>query len=395
MTIIKKNILIIFIILGAAIFVAGAFYLPVPSHLDFQVLYFTDLGFVNGIDIYDHSAQVEMIASLRGVTSDQVFVLPFPYPPWYVLSTFFLAWIPQDIASRIWFELNFVMLMLSVWLLTDGWNAKLRLASFLATIIYIPVVGSLYVGQYNFPVFLGSALLVYALRKENVTLTTIAFSLLTFKPHLGGPLALIMLLFLITYRTEFAKQAVKAILFTALFLFVTGFIADSAWPLNYVKALVGFQSIPSDVGCFICASMPIAIYHLFTGQMAMTPGFIIGGVSFLLLFIILYSFRRDILLSPIQLFSASILIILLSAPYIFNYDYLLLLVPIFLLAESDHKLKWIWMTLAYLFPQALIAFLGRDANLLLPLTALFVLIILALQPRIEKREEVAFVLQKG
>src|SRR5688572_6989753 len=273
MKISQKNILIIFVILAIGIFVAGAFYLPVPSNLDFQVLYFADLTFINGIDIYDHSAQIEMFASLWNVPTETIFVLPFPYPPWYVLSTFFLAWLPQVIAVRIWFELNFIMLILSVWLLTDGWIAKLRLASFLASIIYIPVVGSLYVGQYNFPVFLGSALLIYSIRHEKAILTAVAFSLLTFKPHLGGPLALIMFIFLVFYRTEFAKQAVKAILFAAVFLFAIGFIADSAWPLNYVKALVGFQTIPSDVGCFICASMPIAIYHLFTGQMAMAPGF--------------------------------------------------------------------------------------------------------------------------
>lgn len=380
------NRYIVFVLFVIGLLIAGAFYIPVPANLDFQVLYFSNLSFIHGIDIYNHTAQVEMIATLRGVRPDDVFILPFPYPPWYVLSTFFLAWLPQEIAARIWFELNFLMLMLSTWLLTDGWNVRLRLVSFLVAILYIPVLGSLYVGQYNFPVLLGSALFIYALKKENVILTTLAFVLLTFKPHLGVPLAGIMFIHLIIHRTEFTKRVVKAILLTVALLFVISFIADSVWVVNYVKAIIGYQAIPSDVGCFICTSLPVTIYYFLTGQMALPPAFLIGGLLFVFTFIVLYVFRRDILSSPIKLFVSSILIIFLSAPYIFNYDYVLLLVPIFSLIASSLKWKWVWATLAYLSPQLLIALLGRGSNLFLPFTALLMLIIILFHPKISLGE---------
>lgn len=82
----------VFLLLLSAFCLLIAFLpLPLPPYLDFQVLYHADLGLLQGIPLYDRAGQAEMIANLAGVTPDHVFVLPFPYPPWYALSTIFLA----------------------------------------------------------------------------------------------------------------------------------------------------------------------------------------------------------------------------------------------------------------------------------------------------------------
>jgi hypothetical protein len=384
----KKSSTIILLILAIGVFVAGAIYLPIPANLDFQVLYFTNQSFINGIDIYNHSAQVEFFASLWNIPTEDVFVLPFPYPPWYVLTTFYLAWLPETIASRVWFEINIIMLIASTWLLTNDWKPKPRLFSFFVSMLYIPTIGSLYVGQYNFPLLLGGALFIYATQKESVKLTALAFALLTFKPHIGIPLAMIMFIFLLLQSTPFAKRTIKSIVWVALFLFAISFLADSAWLLNYIRSLIHFQTFPSDTGCEICASMPLAIYYLLTGQLQMASTFTIAGILFLVLFFITFIFRKDLFTSPIHLFSISLLIIFLSLPYILNYDYTLILIPIFTLAASPLKWKWLWVTLAYTAPQLLIASLGRNASFFLPLTALLLWIIfIAFQPILSTNKE--------
>ena len=142
------------------------------------------------------------------------------------LVTLFLAWPPVEIAARLWFGLNLSMLLASAWLLTDNWKPTPRLASFLIAIIFIPVIGSLYVGQFIFPVLLGASLMTFALRRENVPLTALAAALLTFKPHLGGPLAAAALIYLFLRRDDFSRRAIRAILVTAVSLFAVGFLGS-------------------------------------------------------------------------------------------------------------------------------------------------------------------------
>lgn len=347
--------------------------LPIPPYLDFQVLYHADLGLTQGIALYDRVGQAEMIARLAGVTPEQVFVLPFPYPPWYALSTLFLAWPPVEAAARLWFALNLSMLLISVWLLTDGWKPAPRLTSFLAAIVFIPVIGSLYVGQFIFPVLLGASLMTFALRREDIFLTALAAALLTFKPHLGGPLAAAVLIYLFLRRDDFSRRARTAILVTAVFLFAIGFLADPAWPVNYLHSLLGFRDVPGVSSCGLCASLPVGLVALLTGQTDIGPALPLGVALFVILFGALIRFRREMFRTPASLVAASVLVTLLADPYLLNYDFALLLVPLFIFASSVRRVDWPWLALAYLLPSLLLGLFGRGGNLYLSIPALLLL----------------------
>jgi len=186
---------------------AIAIYLPIPldPFLDFQVLYRADQGILRGVALYDQTAQAEMIADDLGVSVDRVFVLPFPYPPWFALATLPLALLPVEVAVRAWFLLNIAMLLASVWLITDGWTSRRRLYSFIAAPLFFPIFGALIVGQYVFPTILGMAMLVYALRKQNVSLIALGMALVTFKPHVGMFVALAAAAHLLFRRDEFGR----------------------------------------------------------------------------------------------------------------------------------------------------------------------------------------------
>src|SRR5512139_1055867 len=169
------------------IILAIAVYLPIPldPYLDFQVLHRADSGILHGIPLYDQAAQAQRVADELGVSVDKVLVLPFPYPPWYAVFTLPLALLSIQVAVRMWFLLNIAMLLASVWLLTDGWEPRKRLYSFIAAFLFLPIFGALIVGQYVFPTILGMALIVYALKHKNIGLIALGMALITFKPHIG------------------------------------------------------------------------------------------------------------------------------------------------------------------------------------------------------------------
>ncbi len=342
------KIFVIFICGLIFLFALALLPISIPPYLDFQVIYHADVGLLRGIPIYDHDAQVNMIAQFAKVPVEQVFVVPFPYPPWYALSTLWVALLPIDIAARIWFGFNLIMLFASTWLLTDGWPAARRLFSFVFSIAFLPVLGGLFVGQYSFPVLLGAALLTYAIRREHIILAAIASTLLTFKPHLGGLILLIALVYLWLRKDAFGRRSLVAILLAGTILFAIGFLASPRWPLEYFHSLNDFRNFGDVAQCHICNSAPMAVAGVLGGGLGQAVWFSVG---FLILLTGWLVWRwHQLSLDPNRLIGAAVIVTLLASPYLQNYDYLLLIVPLFILAEYASLLNWFYLGLAYLIP---------------------------------------------
>src|SRR5215216_7783821 len=211
----KRNLFFfsLFIVI-AVVMVAIALYMPssLPAHSDFSAIYNTDLALVHRVPIYDLEDVEALAVQYAGIPPEKFFLARFPYPPWYALSTFYLGWMPAKAAAILWFELNLVMLFLSVWLLTDGWPGRWRLIAFPLALFFFPVLGALAVGQYDFPVLLGTSLLIYSLRKENIPLTVLGIVLLTFKPHVGALLLLFVLGWLIVNKSGFGRRVIRLLI---------------------------------------------------------------------------------------------------------------------------------------------------------------------------------------
>lgn len=333
--------------------------LPIPAYLDFQIIFHADLGLLRGIPVYDRGGQVNMIAQLANVSPDQVYVVPFPYPPWYALVTLWLALLPIDAAARTWFGLNLIMLGASLWLLTDGVPLAKRLLLAVAAILFVPVLGSLLVGQYVFPVLLGSSLMNHALRKHNAVLVALSAALLTFKPHLGLVVLLIGIAYLVLDRTRPARRALAAVAGMGAILFVVGFAASPAWPLAYFRSLTGFESVSQ---CHQCASLSMLAAGAFGGGFAQAT--IISAVLLAHAVLWLVWAWRWLEQEPRRLIAAAVLVTLLVSPYLQNYDYVLLLVPLLVLATEKGEVEWAWLALAYLVPVvglSLYGYVGGEA----------------------------------
>ena len=373
----KRNLLVpLSILLFVIILFSVALYVPnsLPAHSDFSAIYNTDLALVHRVPIYDLEKVEALAVQYAEIPPEKFFLARFPYPPWYALSTFYLGLMPAKTAATLWFELNLVMLFLSVWLLTDGWPGRWRLIAFPLALFFFPVLGALSVGQYDFPVLLGTSLLIYSLRKENVPLTVAGMVLLTFKPHVGALILLAGLGWLIYHRSDFGKRLIRPLPAAAAVLFLVGFLADPSWIISYPRLLLNYQSEGNVSNCSECASVPVSLSRwFFDGSLANALWI---AIVLLLAFGLMLYFLRTFLKAHEFLLNAALLITLLASPYLYNYDFLLLLVPFAELARRGTLAEKIIVFVCYLVPTYALLFYGREGNLSLLIVSLLLLILL-------------------
>jgi hypothetical protein len=194
-------------------------------------------------------------------------------------------------------------------------------------------------------------------------LTALGALLLTFKPHIGALILLSALIYLIVRGDNFGRRALRCILMAGVLLFIIGFIADPAWPVNYPNMLLNYQNEGNVTACSECASLPVWLSRwLFDGSL--TKAAVIAG-GLLVVFILLFSSIRVALLkSPALLLTSALVVTLLVSPYLYNYDFTLLLVPFAVLINSNRDFLYhIVVIICYLVPTFAIAFLGRSGNI--------------------------------
>jgi hypothetical protein len=373
----KRYLLIVFIILAiAAAMVLIALNIPnvLPVNSDFSALYNTDLALVHHIPIYDLEKVEALAVQYAGIPAEDFFLARFPYPPWYALSTFYLGWMTARAAGTLWFELNLLMLFLSVWLLTDGWQGRPRLIAFPLALFFLPVLGALSVGQYDFPVLLGTSLLIYSLRRENVGLTVLGMLLLTFKPHLGLLILLAALGWLIYRGGSFGRRVMRPLIIVGVILFAAGFITDPAWVVSYPKMLLGYQNEGNVSACSECASLPVWISRwFFDGSLTTAAGI---AIVLLILFIAAFVLTRSLWKPHELLLSAALLVTLLVSPYLYNYDFLMLLVPFAVLVHKSNLVGKIIVLVCYLVPTFALILYGRNGNVVLIVVSMILTVLL-------------------
>ena len=360
----RKTIFLLISFLLIVILFAVAIYVPnsLPVGSDFSALYYADLALVNGVHVYDIPNMEALASSTTEIPEENFFMPRFPYPPWYMLSTFYLGLMSMQSAGALWFELNLVMLFLSVWFLTDSWNGRLRLIAFPLALFFLPVLGALSVGQYDFPALLGTSLLIYSLRKENVALTALGAVLLTFKPHVGALILLSVLGWLIVSRNNFGRRALRSIIMSGIGLSMISLIADPLWFVNYPKMLLGYQDEGNVSSCSECSSVPMWISRwLFDGSLKQAG--VIATVLLIVLAVLFWIIRKSLIGSPELLITSTLLTTLLVSPYLYNYDFILLLIPFAVLVNMHGIALKIIVALSYLIPTFSIIMYRREGNI--------------------------------
>jgi glycosyl transferase family 87 len=379
----NRNLLIgLSIVILIALMFVIAIYVPtsIPSNEDFSGMYYADLALVHGVQIYDlPTMRVLAQVATPNVPADKFYMPPFLYPPWFTLSTFYLGWMTVDAAAVLWFEINLILLFLSIWFLTDGWSERARLIAFPLGLIFLPVIGSLTVGQFVFPVLLGVSILIYALRRENVALTTLGVVLTTFKPHLGALILLSVLGWLIANRSNFGRRSLRAIIVTGIVLVLISFSADPHWLIRYPSLLLG---ISSNYGqsqnaslCVKCANLPVLLSRwIFAGSLSKAA--LIALALFAVLVVLFFWVRSSLMKDPILLLNVTLIVTLIISPYLFNYDFIMLLIPIAVLWCESNLTQKIILGACYFVPTLALGILGRAGNITLLIATLIIAVLL-------------------
>ncbi len=364
----KRSILLLAVTCAVLVMAGIAIYLPapwLPTNSDFSAMYNTDLALVNGIPIYDLAAVRAFAQPRSGIPDEAFFLARFPYPAWYALSTFYLGFLSSASAATLWFEMNLIMLFLSIWLLTDGWAGRTRLLLFPAAFLFLPVLGALTVGQYDFPVLLGTSLLSYGLKKEKIPVVVLGAMLVTFKPHIGVLIFLFLLIWLFVQENNFGTRSLKYIVLVLCGLIVSGFLADSQWVSRYAAMLLGYQNEGNVTSCSECISLPMLISRGFFDGSLRTA--IVISIVLLILLAVFYYLQRSVFMKPVGIFmTAAVFATVLVSPYFYNYDFILLLIPFaFLLEQTRSWWVRIILGLCYLAPYLALGVYGRNGNVVL------------------------------
>jgi hypothetical protein len=262
------------------------------------------------------------------------------------------------------------MLLAAIWLLTDGWQPRKRLYSFIVAFLFLPVFGALIVGQYVFPTILGMALIVYALKHRHVGLSALGMALSTFKPHIGIFILLAVLVHLLLRRDEFGRRAFWWTALTGVFLFLIGFIADRAWPITYFQSLFNFKNVSE---CEICVSLPLTVGRFFgLGFDQSAP---VAGILLIALIGLFIGTRHR--LGDEASVAFFVCVPLLVNPYLLNYDFSFALVPLFYLAGSARsKWDWLWIALVFILPWVGLLLFERAGNSVLLVSTLIMISII-------------------
>jgi hypothetical protein len=171
----------------------------------------------------------------------------------------------------------------------------------------------------------------------------------------------------------------RPLVVTGVTLFTSGFLADPAWIISYPKMLLGYQGEGNVSTCSECASLPVWISRwLFDGSLSNAMKI---AVLLLIVSAVLFYLTRSTWRSHEYLLSAALLTTTLVSPYLYNYDFLLLLVPFAVLSRNSSMLQKVLIALFYLVPTVMLLTFGRSGNISLIVASSILLLMLYMQAK--------------
>jgi hypothetical protein len=307
------------------------FDVEVPAHLDFGQLHQSVVSLANGERLYQ-LAEVEIARLSTQATLDAA--LPFPGPPWYVAIAYPLHLLSAQTAAKVWLALSLTILYGAIQLTAPQLSPRSRALAFILAIISAPVQGHLIVGQFTLPALLGVALTLSGIRQGSSSASTLGLALSTCRPHLGLPFAAATVAGLLITDTKYGVKVATRLLLVMALLVAISLAVDPHSISRYPEYLRLLNSFPSNQICDTCSSVPILAERLCTlSHDVWEVRFLLSAAVGLPLVGLLYLTRP----SPDYLIAGAVCAVMLSAPYIRNYDFVLLLVPFCVVAT--HMLK--------------------------------------------------------
>lgn len=294
---------------------------PFPAHLlktDFQVYWSASHLLAQGENFSDPSRLLAVQQQLSG-WDDTENVLVTWNPPWLLVWLIPLTFIPFDRASWLWFLINLTFLFTSTTLLWSLYarTPKIRRKSWLGitlAMLFVPTITTLLVGQITTLVLLGMAGFLYFEQRNSFVTAGLFLSLASIKPHLIYVILPTILLSALIYKQwrtiigfllPIISGTVVAFLLRPTFLAEYTLLMGSGKVLKYTP-----PTLSSTISTWLD-----------------WPWFKWIGIGILLLFLIGWWFYwRGI--KWMDLTAVSLLISVVTAPYGWSFDVIILLIPL-------------------------------------------------------------------
>lgn len=313
-----------------------------------------------------------LLDTMRSMLAELEFSVMWNYPPFFHFAIFWLALLPYVPAYMMWCALTFLPLALLMWRLAPRSETLWLLAAFPGTFT------NLAYGQNGFlsAAFLGGGLCLVARRP---VVAGILFGLLTFKPHLG----ILIPLGLICARqwTAFASAAATTAIVSAASLAVFGM---EPW-IAFLDNLAGAVGSMSE-GLFPLQKMPTLYATLVLLDVDKTVAIVGHGILAALIVppVAWVWWKRGPTPAGAALLVTATLFL---SPYLYEYDLMVLAVPIGLLAWQGHRDGWLpWerevLVLAWLTP-FVVRISGTNLGVQVGTACLLALYVIALRRALE------------
>lgn len=314
------------------------------------MLYAVDQGLQHGIGFYDHFGQMQVLATEMGVRPSDLNLPRFIYPPHLSLATFYLAWFSPDQAARMWFFLSGGMIFLSNHFLLRRLSLLKKSIGLFLSFLALPAIGGLFVGQFVAPVLLGLAIIVEGSKRESSWIVASGLILLTIKPQLGFIPFLVVTIWLMTRKRAWSNHSIGMCILGIMLLLIISWFVDPGWLGDYYRSILEFRNLPTYKVCEICSGLSVHLARTFSGEPNTTLALSFGTLMIMGLGVI-FIFRRWWKLDLPILLALAVITTMLVNPYLNNYDYLLLSLPMaIILTGRTTKKEYLLLVGSILIP---------------------------------------------
>jgi hypothetical protein len=314
-----------------------------PHGEDFATYWQAGNMILAGQNVYDTSQWVT-VRQREGTALHSEPTLQYPLPLAVLFSP--LALLPLRSAYILWLFAMQLAVLASILILLQFYPARsgyLELLAILGIFLFRPMFSLLHSGQIPPLLLLFISLSIYLFTKNRWFAGGVALSILALKPSIGAPMLLLAGLWLLSRK---GWRGIAGMITGGLALLFLGALVDPLWIVDYVS--IGDSSLQKYFGMHPTL-WGVMDQILRTDRLSMAAG-LLGTAALFAAQAFLFWRKPSSRPDAFAAFATIVPAALLAAPYSWNYDQILLVVPIVFLL--------IWIAARYGTGKAALLMLG-------------------------------------
>jgi hypothetical protein len=321
----------------------------------------------SGVSPYDERAQLEIHQDLgwdratdgRGILS----FLPYYYPPWFAMACTLLLPLGYDGGKTVWAFVNLELLFLTGYLLRNAVPGLPRAIPLVAVPLFYFSVIAFFVGQTPILILFAAAVALKLVDAGWDRAGGVALGCLTTKPQLAAIVILSVAIWSVRQRQRRAGILVGFVLTLALVCLASTAVVPN-WPVEMIRATRNTPP-PTETFPWLGNTWFLILRTLGLQSWALWAAYLAVGIPFLAATLKSAGIPgrpfRDVV-------ALGFLAVFFVAPYARNYDFVVLLIPAFVLIGNrlPEKPGALLMLALMLVPYLQLILLVRYSRLIVP-----------------------------